>query len=258
MTTEILNEVPRAGAVPRWEIPGWRERFNVVAGVTGRGSAAQPYDLGLWTGQPVGEVMGRWRQLRTAEPGFTAHVLGNQIHGREVRRQEGGEGWIQIEGVDGHLTTTPGVMVYVTVADCIPVYLVAPAHRVIALLHAGWRGTAAGILERGIEAIYQHSKATPAEIVMHCGVGICGNCYEVESEVNDALGAAGTPSSLGHFHVDIRGVLKAQATWLGIPSVSVSGKCSRHDATEFFSHRGSGGRDGRMVGYLGLLPFDSK
>ncbi|MEP7327470.1 MAG: laccase domain-containing protein, partial [Gemmatimonadota bacterium] len=203
----LLNEVSVPGSVPRYEIPGWRERFGVVAGITGRGGGSKPYDLGLWTGQPVGEVMGRWRELRAAEPGFTAHVLGNQVHGREIRRQEGGEGWIQIEGVDGHVTVSRGVMLYVTVADCIPVYLVAPQHRAIALLHAGWRGTAAGILERGVEAIYQQSKATPTKIVMHCGVGVCGKCYEVASEVNNALGAVGILSSPGHFHVDIRSVL---------------------------------------------------
>lgn len=250
----LLNEQPVPGSVPRYEIPGWRERFNVAAGITGRGPGGKPFDLGLWTGQPVGEVMGRWRVLRAAEPGFTAHVLGNQVHGREVRRQEGGEGWIQIEGVDGHLTTTPGVMLYVTVADCVPVYLVAPARRVVALLHAGWRGTASGILERGVKAIYQHSKASSAEIVMHCGIGICGDCYEVGHEVVEALGVTPAPAPNGRFHVDIRQVLEGQATRLGLTTISRSGTCSSHDRREFFSHRGSGGRDGRMVAYLGLLP----
>ncbi|HEV8125770.1 MAG TPA: polyphenol oxidase family protein [Gemmatimonadales bacterium] len=229
-----------------------------MAGITGRGTGPTPFDLGLSTDQPVGEVLNRWRALMAAEPGFPAHVFGRQVHGKEVRLQEGGEGWIQIEGVDGHVTTTPGVMLYVSAADCIPIYLVAPRHRAIGLLHAGWRGTAAGILERGINAIYQHSKAPPAEIVMHCGIGICGDCYEVESEVNDALGGTGTPSSPGHFHVDIRKALEAQANRLGVSTVSLSARCSSHDRGEFFSHRGSGGRDGRMVGYLGLLPFDSK
>ena len=250
----LLAEQPVPGPVPRYEIPGWRERFNVVAGITGRGPAEKAFDLGLWTGQPVSEVMRRWQDLRAAEPGFTAYVLGNQVHGLEVRRQEGGEGWIQIEGVDGHLTTTPGVMLCVTVADCIPVYLVAPARRVVALLHAGWRGTAAGILERGVRAIYQHSRALPAEIVMHCGIGICGDCYEVGHEVVEALGLTSTASPDGHFHVDIRQVLEAQANRLGLATISRSGRCSSHGRAEFFSHRGSGGKDGRMVAYLGLLP----
>ena len=242
------------GAVPRWELPGWRERYGVVAGITSRGSGPTPFDLGLGTDQPVGEVVNRWRALMAAEPGFRAHVLGRQVHGNKVRFQEGGEGWIQIEGVDGHVTATSGVMLYVSAADCIPVYLVAPRHGAIALLHAGWRGAAAGILERGVEAVYQHSKALPADIVMHCGVGICGECYEVGPEVNDALGPGSSASPEGRFHVDIREILVARAARLGLATISRSDRCSSHDRGEFFSHRGSAGRDGRMVAYLGLVP----
>jgi purine-nucleoside/S-methyl-5'-thioadenosine phosphorylase / adenosine deaminase len=247
----ILNETRLPGPVPRWEVPGWRERFNVVAGVTGRGSGEKPFDLGLWSGQPVGEVMGRWRDLRAAEPGFVAHVLGNQVHGREIRRQEGGEGWILVPGVDGHLTATPGTMLYVTVADCIPVYLVVPG-KAVALLHAGWRGTATGILERGVEAICQHVTTLPSDIVIHCGIGICGKCYEVGHEVMEGLGLGFDPNGPKP-HADIRSVLADRAARLGVSRVSLSDRCSAHERTEFFSHRASGGGDGRMVAYLGMI-----
>ncbi|MDH5283934.1 MAG: laccase domain-containing protein, partial [Gemmatimonadota bacterium] len=70
------------------------------------------------------EVMGRWRQFRGAERGFRATVLGHQTHGVQVARTDAGEGWIQLEGVDGHVTTARGILLTVTVADCIPVYLV--------------------------------------------------------------------------------------------------------------------------------------
>ena len=254
----ILNETLLPGAVPRWEIPGWRERFGVSAGITGRGSGPTPFDLGLSTDQPVGEVLNRWRALMASEPGFQAHVFGRQVHGNVVRLQEGGEGWIQIEGVDGHVTTTPGVMLYVSAADCIPIYLVSPKHRAIALLHAGWRGVAGGILERGLEALYQHSKATPVDVIMHCGVGICGGCYEVEHEVFDSLGLPPGPGDRGRGQLDLRQVLADWAKQCRIQDVSVSEFCSSHDGERFFSHRGSGGRGGRMVAFLGLLPFDSK
>ena len=60
-------------------------------------------------------------------------------------------GWVQVEGIDGWVTTAPGVLLTVTVADCIPVYLAVPG-KAVALLHAGWRGTAGGILARGARA----------------------------------------------------------------------------------------------------------
>jgi copper oxidase (laccase) domain-containing protein len=246
-----LNETPLPGSIPRFEIPGWRERFGVVAGITGRGTGPAPFDLGLGTTEPVGEVMARWRALRAAEPGFSVHVLGNQVHGTRVRWESGrcGEGWLQVPGVDGHATAATGVMLYVTVADCIPVYLLAPGGRSMALLHAGWRGTAAGMLERGVEAMSQHSKVSHGEIVMHCGVGICGECYEVGPEVVAGLGL--TPGSTGPSHADIRAVLADQATRLGITEVSISSLCSAHHRDRFFSHRASKGADGRMVAYLG-------
>lgn len=245
-----LDETLREGPIPRFEIPGWRERFGVVAGITGRGPAGAEFDLGLWTREPVGEVMGRWRRFRGAEPGFRATILGNQTHGVQVARTEAGEGWIQLEGVDGHVATASGILLTVTVADCVPVYLVDPGGRGIALLHAGWRGTAGGILERGLRLLCGSTGSHVSSVVMHCGVGICGSCYEVGREVMDGCGipvAGGGP-----WHVDIRSVLVDQAERLGLREISTSGRCTRCQHGLFFSHRASGGSDGRQVAYLGM------
>ena len=248
-----MRETFLPGPVRRYEIPGWRERFGVVAGITGRGEGQQPFDLGLGTGQPVGEVMERWRELRSAEPGFEAHVLGNQVHQTRVLWHNGARpGWTLIEGVDGHATATRGVMLYVTVADCVPVYLVSLETRAIALLHAGWRGVAGRILERGVEALSHNGIVSPLTIVMHSGVCICGECYEVGSEVIDALGLPGNDG--GKAPADLRAILTKQAGELGIKEVSTSAWCTAHDRGQFFSHRASRGSDGRMVAYLGILP----
>jgi YfiH family protein len=157
-----------------------------------------------------------------------------------------------LDGVDGHATDKSGLMLTVTVADCIPVYLAAPRHGGIALLHAGWRGAAAGILERGVEILSSRVRCEPFDIIMHCGVGISGPAYEVGSEVMDALGLP--REGTGPWHADLRAVLAAQASALGISDVSVSEWCSATDADKFFSYRRSGGTDGRMVAYLGAKP----
>jgi YfiH family protein len=248
-----LAEVPVPGPVPRFEVPEWRDRYGVVAGVTGRGEGeGRGFDLGLWTDAPVREVMMRWRAFRAAEPGFHATVLGNQVHKARVAWHGRGEGWIQLEGVDGHATGAGGILLTVTVADCIPVYLVDPVQRAIALLHSGWRGTAAGILKVGIETLVEAVGSSPADLIMHCGVGICGDCYEVGSE---AMNGCGLPADgPGPWRLDLRAVLAEQGRALGIGQISTSQWCSSHDRRLFYSHRGSGGRDGRMVAYLGLLP----
>lgn len=245
MPAHLLTESLIPGEIPRYELTRWRERFGVVAGITGRDC-----DLGLWTRHPVNEVMQRWRAFRGAEPGFTATMLGHQVHGSQVVTHAGGAGWIQVDGVDGHATRAAGLLLTVTVADCIPVYLLDPRTRAVALLHSGWRGTAGGILERGLERLLQLTGGAAGDIVMHCGVGICGQCYEVGSEV---MAGCGLPvAGPGPWHVDLREVLVDQGQRLGVREISVSGWCSAHDRDRFYSHRASGGRDGRMVGYLGI------
>jgi len=122
----------------------------------------------------------------------------------------------------------------------------------VALLHAGWRGTAGGILTRGVQRLLGETGADSRDIVMHCGVGICGACYEVGSEVMTGCGLPADGS--GPWHIDLRERLAAQAAELGLTSVSRSPWCSAHDRSRFYSHRASGGADGRMVAYLGMLP----
>ena len=177
-------------------------------------------------------------------------VLGNQVHGRAVAWHDRAAGWLQLEGLDGHATSARGLLLTVTVADCIPVYLLDPRRRAIALLHAGWRGTAAGILDAGLELLATREGTDPADIVMHVGVGICGPCYEVGSEVVAGVGL--TAEGPGPWHVDLRDRLVAQGRALGIQALSRSAWCSAHDRPRFYSHRASKGGDGRMVAYLGL------
>jgi purine-nucleoside/S-methyl-5'-thioadenosine phosphorylase / adenosine deaminase len=245
-----IAEVAVPGAIPLFEIPGWRELYGIRAGITGRGAdVGRGFDLGLWSTEPVGEVMNRWLGYRRQMADFKAVVLGNQVHGVAVMRVDQADGWIQIEGIDGWVTTNPGILLTITVADCVPVYLVVPG-RGIALLHAGWRGTGGGILSRGLERLLAATSSDPGHVVMHCGVGICGACYEVGSEV--MIGCGVGAEGPGPWHLDLRDRLMEQARAVGVRSATSSSWCSAHDSSYFFSHRRSGGRDGRMVAYLGM------
>ncbi len=241
-------EVPVGDArVPRLELAEWAERYGLVAGITTRGPG---FSLGLWSAEAVGQVMTRWRTFRDAfRDRFPTVVLSAQVHGVELAWHERlPEGWLVIDGADGHATAEQGVLLTITVADCVPVYLAAPERGVFALLHAGWKGIAGGILKRGVEILAAYSKATPEHITMHCGVGICGSCYEVGSEVYEYLTGDRVNDRKP---VDLRAVLARQAAALGIGAITLSPWCTAHDRDRFFSHRSSGGRDGRMVAYLG-------
>jgi polyphenol oxidase len=244
------DETAVPGGPPRFELGAWRDELGLVAGITGRGEEpGRGFDLGLWSDAPVGEVMSRWGLLRRSFPGFSATVLANQIHGVEVMSVGPSHGWVHLEGIDGWITTAPGVLLTVTVADCIPVYLAVPGQGV-ALLHAGWRGTAGGILSRGLMRLLAETGAAHRDVVMHCGVGICGPCYEVGSEVMSGCGLPG--EGPGPWHLDLRRTLAEQGARLGVRRITVSSHCSAHERTSFYSHRASKGSDGRMVAYLGI------
>ena len=251
MAALLVEEQRTDLSIPFFELPGWEQRFGVVAGITARGSLTDPFDLGLVSEQPTRRVLERWRALRAALPDFHSAIIARQVHGTTVLWHGPTRGWVVLEGADGHATSEHGVLLTVSVADCIPIYLVDPAVRAVGLLHAGWRGTAAGIVREGIQTLTRSAKSSVENLVMHCGVGVCGRCYEVGSEVAVACGGPVSISD-GKHYLDLRQRIEDQAAREGIRSITVSPYCSAHDSDRFFSHRASGGADGRMVACLGL------
>ncbi len=243
-----LDETPQSGLPPRLELVRWRERFGVVAGITARDG---DFNVGLGTSAPAGVVLAAWRTLFHAmAPRFRRFELGLQVHGaRILEHRAAEEGWTIVDGVDGHLTSVPGTLLLVTAADCVPVYLLHPGTRTVALVHAGWRGVAAGIVEAAITRLASATKSTAEDIVIHCGVAICGDCYEVGPEVISAVLGR---EAVGPEHLDLRSEIAARAERAGVRDLSVSGWCAAHDADRFHSHRRSRGTDGRMAAYLGV------
>jgi YfiH family protein len=248
--TSVLREAPPKGSpdgIPRLELTEWKARYGLVAGIT---TARGGYSLALSGPEPVGAAVDRWRAFhKRFQPQFPTLVCSRQVHSTQVRWYDAPpEGWLIGEGSDGHVTGSAGVLMAISVADCVPVYVADPATGSVALLHAGWRGTAGGILRTGIEEISEGSGSPVSKLVIHCGIGICGTCYEVGSEVANALGA-GVPEGT-KTRVDLRSHLAEQAWALGIREITISPLCSAHDAG-LHSHRASGGKPGRMVAYLG-------
>jgi len=235
--------------VPRAELAEWLDRFGLVAGLTVRGGNGG-FSLGLMTEEPVGQVMGRWRAfLHAVRPRFPAFQMARQAHAATVVWHDGvGPGWHVAEDVDGHATSQAGLLLGVTIADCVPVYLAAPGGSAFALLHAGWRGIAAGILERGVGLLASRARVGAGELAVHIGVGICGRCYEVGPEVVLAIEGKRTK---GASQLDLRDALAGRAARLGVRDLTRSPHCTACSRDRFFSHRGSAGRDGRMVAYLG-------
>lgn len=241
-----VREGPASGddGVPLYVHPEWAEALPwLVQGTTGTGTDRQ-FDLGLFGDAPVGPVLERWRALREVT-GMDRAVHALQVHGRRVlEHAEGSPGVLVTEGADGHATSRPGILVAVALADCVPISLVDPERRRIVLLHGGWRGTAAGIVEEGLAQLGGDVRS----VLAHMGPAICGDCYEVGPEVHEALGLA-VPD--GNTPVDVRAVQAGQLVSAGVRAerVTVSEHCTRC-GSGFFSHRG--GSKGRQMGVLGI------
>jgi hypothetical protein len=230
--------------------PDWADRWDwLIQGTTWRGAAGD-FDLGLSGGQPVGAVLDRWRSLqRTLRTGGIVHS--RQLHRAAVRiHAQATQGLAILDGFDGHHTAGSDLALTVSVADCIPVSIVDPVARTVTLLHAGWRGVAAGIIERGITIASRAANGATARLHVHFGPAICGECYEVGPEVHEQLGLP-VPASPGP--VDLREVGVARAVGAGAlnAAITVSELCTRCESGRpFYSHRA--GEAGRQMAVLGI------
>lgn len=239
MVRQITEE--RRGDMPLFVHPEWERWSWLVQGITDReaGNFASFSNVDLKT------VHERWRALREATR-TQRSVLGRQVHGATVINHDTfADGMLFADDVDGHLTRVIGTLLAISVADCVPVFIVDERARMVSALHAGWRGAAAGILPRGIKCM----GGNPASMHVHLGPAICGDCYEVGPEVHTALGL---PDPGSNKPVDVRAVLVQQAIAHKIPeaNITTSTFCTRCNDSPFFSHRA--GHPERQVGVIGL------
>lgn len=201
--------------------------------------------FGLESQEPAAAVFGRWMQLLDSlRPGAERLATARQVHGRTVLVHESSwQGWLRVPEGDGHLTLAPGTAMAVTLADCVPVFIAHPSGAG-ALVHSGWKGTAAHIVDEAIDAMKGRGLAA-RDLVVHAGPAICGRCYEVGPDVYAAVTGrtVDRPTT-----VDLRAVIVEQARACGVRSLSISEWCTRCNNDRFFSHRA--GDQGRQVGVL--------
>ena len=246
--TTVREPRTDAGGIPLHPVPAWTAAFpGRVHGTTGAGGSPDgrgDTDLGLFGETPTGRAQARWAALRDAL-GVRRAVHSEQVHGaRVIEHMERLPGLFLTHGYDGHVTGYPGILLTVSVADCVPIFLAdAELHR-IGLLHGGWRGTVAGIVEAGLDAM----GGDPGRLHAHLGPAICGRCYEVGPEVHEGLGLR-VPDAPAP--VDLRAVQARRLVEGGVRAdrITVSSWCVKHD-DGFFSHRA--GDAGRQLGVLGV------
>lgn len=163
---------------------------------------------------------------------------------------------------DGLMTDEPGLLLGILTADCIPVLVVDPVRRVVAAFHAGWRGTVARIVERGIAQMGERFESEPGDLLAAIGPGIGACCYAIGGEVeerfaeNFAYAAELFSEREGRPHLDLIEANRRQLMDAGLHggSISIAGGCTACHPELFYSHRASGGHAGRMMAVVGIRP----
>lgn len=188
---------------------------------------------------------------------------------------------------DGLITNTPGLLLAVLTADCVPVIVVDREHRAVGVFHAGWRGTVKRIVEKGVGEMRKHFGSNPLQLRAAIGPGIRNCCYQVGPEVKDTFQAQFayaselfretkerdeiherypllflTARAPGHselpkkIFLDLGEANRRQLLDAGVPARNISDltMCTSCKPELFFSHRAEKGKTGRMMAVAGIRP----
>jgi YfiH family protein len=234
----LLRCLPLATAATH----GWTTRMLALAGGNGRCEAA-------------------WRQLAAsggAERGAVRLV--HQVHGASVVDASELDP-ARPPQADGLMSDASSVLLTIRVADCVPLLLADTRLGVVAAVHGGWRGTAAGIAEAAVERLVERYGSRPVDLRAALGPSIGPCCYTVGAEVIDAFRANGHDGGDlarwfvegdGRIRLDLWGATRDRLIAVGVPagSVYVSGLCTSCRPDWFFSYRREGAAAGRLAGFI--------
>jgi YfiH family protein len=186
------------------------QALGAAVSVTTRhgGVSRPPYDflnLGLHVGDsPERVAVNRARAAQAFGVPLRTMVFAQQVHGAgatQVGADDAGRGVAGLEdavpATDALVTIAPAVTLVILVADCVPLALVDPAAHVLAAVHAGWRGTAAGVVPAALRAMAEHG-ARPERVHAYLGPAVAPERYQVDRPVVDALARAVAPAALGN------------------------------------------------------------
>jgi len=226
-------------------IPGLVHGFGrrAAGSETRRVSPSEPYETREETA----------RRVRATLDGSGRLLLLHQVHGARVVEAP----WDDPPEADAAVTASPGLLVGIQTADCLPLLLVDQRRRTAAAAHAGWRGTAKGIAREAVAALVARG-ARPAELTAALGPGIGACCYEVGDDVRAAFAEGGgaffRPGPHGRAHLDVRAANRAQLLAAGLRPEAVHDvdECTRCRPDLYHSYRREGKGGGRMISYIGF------
>lgn len=192
-------------------------------------------------------------------------VIGNLNHGNNVRvvtKEDAGKGLLRpfsYVDVDALVTNEPNLVLTITCADCVPVFLYDPVKKAVGIAHSGWKGTALEIAGKTVEKMVSEYGCDPKDIIAGIGpcIGMC--CYEVSQDVYEEFlefdyldDAWYFEKEDGKYDLDLSRIIFGTLAYAGIlpEHISISGLCTCCNNDILFSHRAQKGKRGTMAGMI--------
>ncbi|GJQ21005.1 MAG: laccase domain protein [Bacteroidia bacterium] len=159
-----------------------------------------------------------------------------------------------VDGTDGLVTDKENLWLAVSVADCVPVFLADPQRRVVAVVHAGWRGSLGRITGKAIGILSTTFGSVPEDLFVYIGPSAGPCCYEVGREVAERFDRGVVGERGGKTFLDLKLENYRQVHAAGVPAsnIETSPDCTIHQSDLFHSYRRDGKRSGRMMGVIGM------
>ncbi len=243
---------------------------NLVAGFSTRnGGVSRPpfnsLNLGLGTDDQLANVEGnRATFIRAFDLSPHQLLTVKQVHGDGIllidEENPDLSHFLTVE-VDAIVTNQPGIMIGVLTADCFPLLIWHKERKIAAVIHAGWRGAANGLINKVIQTIHTHFDCPATELQAAIGPGIGAHKYEIDRPVRDAF-RQGTgfwneiskETKLAHWQLDIPLSCQLQLEQSGLKpqNIEIAEECTCCHPELFFSHRRDNGVTGRQIGFIQL------
>jgi YfiH family protein len=246
-------------------VEAWSEIPGLVHGFLGRAHGLPP---GSFTLDDVRDA------LRRAGEEPVQIAAARQVHGAEVLAPED---WVsctsdpsnalaeELPAGDALVSASADVLLTIRTADCVPILLVAPRARAVAAVHAGWRGTLAGVIEASLAALQARYGARPDEVSAAIGPAIGGCCYAFGAEHRDAFAARfGDAAAIAWRHdtagpdpgyLELRILCRLALERAGVATAAITqlGACTAEYPDELHSFRRDGAHAGRQLSYIGWV-----
>lgn len=198
---------------------------------------------------------------------WTKVVLSHQTHTTNVRlvtKEDAGKGTVRerdYTDVDGLITNEPGLPLVTFYADCVPLYFADLKNKAIGLSHSGWRGTVGRMGEQTLKAMHEAFGTNPQDVIAAVGPSICGECFEVGSEVVAEFANAFSKEQMkllchagngDRSYIDLWKANRIVLEEAGIPeqNISVTNLCTRCNPDLLYSHRIMGAQRGNLAAVL--------